>query len=167
MVEVFQREYAFATLANGNETLHTTLVTTCTLWYGIDEKNGVAFICHIDFPCFANTIPQILRELLELVPSEHSFRSFILGGYCWSWWSKITKNKIQEQCALNSNVKITIENSLLRPSILGEGYSIDVRTGKINKSSSKALIRTSIHERLANIKHIISLKPMKRAPFSA
>jgi hypothetical protein len=97
-VNIRQRQYGFSLKDSAPHALATENVFVCTAWFGFDKINGIAFLCHFDFPSSVDDIPIIVAELKNLLPSsvDLSFDSYILNGSCLanSFHTKKTRKKI-------------------------------------------------------------------------
>ena len=101
---VLQHQYTIA--KNGN-LLTTNNIWICTGFYGWDETNKVAFLCHFDHPFSVKSLPAIFRKIRELVPDEHSFDAMLIGGKGW-FWSRVTRSNIKAIIKRQSIVKISV-----------------------------------------------------------
>lgn len=79
-IDVPQRQYAFASRDSERHILSTENVLVCTAWFGVDKKNGLAFMCHFDSPGSTQAVTEIVAELLSKVPKTHHFETYIVNG---------------------------------------------------------------------------------------
>lgn len=64
---VRQRGYELITPTDVQNRLVTRNVSLCTVFIGVNKKEGLAFMCHLDMPTTVNA----LRELVALIRKEH------------------------------------------------------------------------------------------------
>ena len=167
-LEVFQREYAFGLLKNGNKHIRTTQVETCVVWCGVDDERKVGFLFHIDWPCFTKDLPEKLDELLALVKPNTKFNSFLWGGrkYCKS--HRATRLAIRKIGRSITGAKFRIYEKGLSPmKKSGDGYMIDIESGIPNQCAGEKSIRTSKHDIWNDYRHIFSSNGLRKAPRSA
>lgn len=165
-LEVLQREYGFALRSNGTQIISTPRVETCVVWCGLDIKNGVAFLCHFDFSFSTRTLPKILKELALLVPPNHKFKSFLLGGRPLSW-SSGTRECVVAFLSQQSELTIELEEGPYFKGLRGKGIFIDLESGESGQCSSSPIYRNSLKDKLIHNWHILSSLEMKRAIGSA
>jgi hypothetical protein len=82
---VMQHQYAISSEPHGSAVLSTKGILICTGWYGWDPTSGIGFLCHFDRPGSASSVPEIIRELRQVAPENHRFRSVLVGGKEWFW----------------------------------------------------------------------------------
>ncbi len=109
---VLQHQYAITTREVGTAVLSTKGILICTGWYGWDSKNGIAFLCHFDWPKSADSVPEILKELRRVSPVEHRFKSILVGGKSWCW-SKITRKRVKKYLTEQNELNISIKDGPL------------------------------------------------------
>lgn len=104
---VLQHQYAIVKNHGDDEfALVTKGILICTGWYGWDQKNNLAFLCHFDIPRSVNSMPQILADFHRLVPKDHHFVSTLVGGKSW-FWSKNTRERVKDM--VRTQKKLSIE----------------------------------------------------------
>jgi len=106
---VLQHQYAVVKAGNEDLILSTKGIAICTGWYGWDSKNKIAFLCHFDHPCTAFSVPDILKAIKEKSPSDHHFKSVLIGGKRW-FWSPCTRNIIKMMVSSQNLIKICIKD---------------------------------------------------------
>lgn len=128
-IRVLQHQYS---IAKNSSLLFTNNIWICTGFYGWDDINKVAFLCHFDHPFSVKSLPVILRKIRRLVPDEHSFEAVLIGGKGW-FWSRVTRNNIKNVIKRQSVLKISIVEKPFKNCIAN---SVDVticsKTGKVS-----------------------------------
>lgn len=104
---VLQHQYAIALSADEPVVLSTKGILICTGWYGWDTTSGISFLCHFDHPWSANSVPQVLRDLRNVAPENHRFRSVLVGGKKW-FWSGRTRAAIRRHVDAQTQVNIRV-----------------------------------------------------------
>jgi hypothetical protein len=107
---VKQHQYAVVKFDKNTTYLATKGIWTCTGWFGVDQKNQVAFLCHFDLPSSANSVPEILQVIKEYVPTDNQFESTLIGGKAWAW-SKRTRQRIKDTVNNQTDINISISES--------------------------------------------------------
>ncbi|MEZ9631292.1 hypothetical protein BCT86_13725 [Vibrio breoganii] len=110
ITRVLQHQYA---MTKDGGLLSTNSIWICTGFYGWDEANKVAFLCHFDHPLSVSSLPVILREIRRLVSDEHSFEAVLIGGKGW-FWSRLTRGNIKALIERQSIVKLSITEKPFR-----------------------------------------------------
>lgn len=162
-LEILQREYGFAKKENSNSIfISTPRVETCVVWYGVDVKNGIGFLCHFDFPFTARAIPSILKELQSITPKEHLFKCQLLGGRKLSWSPWIRKN-IHSELSKQKVINLSTEDGPYFKGFRGKGFSIDLNEGSYKIFTGKVQSRNSLKETMNHNFHICTFSPMRKA----
>lgn len=85
-VDVRQRQYAIGIRSEPNAQLVSANFSPCIGFAGIDERNGVVFLCHLDTPFAVPSINKVIAELRKHVGTDLSnFRLYIMTGLSL-WW---------------------------------------------------------------------------------
>jgi len=106
---VLQHQYAISMRGERELVLSTKGILICTGWYGWDSANKIVFLCHFDCPKSADSVPNILKDIKQVAPQNHSFKSVLVGGKKW-FWSKTTRRRIKECIATQNEVNISVRN---------------------------------------------------------
>ncbi len=165
-VEVLQREYGLALRSNGTHIISTPRVETCIVWCGLDPINGVAFLCHFDFPFTANSIPKIINELAAITPANHEFQSQLLGGRPYTW-SSATRRRIKSQISQQKILNINVEEGPYFKGLCGKGIYLNLESGEAGNCSGSPVIRISMKDIIQHNWNFFTSSEMKRAKGSA
>jgi len=80
VITVRQRQYAIGLAGTGRGELVTENIWTCTGFLGIDDRSGVAFLCHLNTPWCAFALPEVVADLRKHVTDLCSFRLYTVAG---------------------------------------------------------------------------------------
>ena len=129
---VLQHQYAFARASDECAVLATKGIWICTAWYGWDEKNKIAFLCHFDSPFSAFSVNRIVNELSGITPKGGQYKSILVGGKKW-FWSKCTRNCIKELVATQNNLRISVQEGEYDNCFIDKrDVSICAKSGKVS-----------------------------------
>lgn len=87
LVDVHVKTNQYAIGLPGQHRLHTQFINTCTALMGIDPASGVTFLCHLNSPVSARSLPKLVEDLRTHVDDMSHFQLFTLGGMSprWLW----------------------------------------------------------------------------------
>ena len=174
VIEVFQREYGFASKWEGHDVIATTRVSTCTVWYGHDSARTLGFLCHFDYPWTTDAVPSILDELVALGGSSARYQSWLVGGRCTGpyTWATSTRRRVEEQVTRYQekfpSTAISVEQADFLSLFCSRGYKLSLSNGKLEEYPRSPQVRSSARDYLCDVAHTLNFwAPMRRAPKSA
>lgn len=85
MVDVRQRQYAIGLRGRSSSKLITENLWPCTAFFGIDERSGVVFLCHLDTFVSVLGIPDLVEDLKKHVSDLSNFRLYTVTGLSMTW----------------------------------------------------------------------------------
>ena len=86
---VRQGEFAIARATDIKHVLTTENVWTCTAFVGIDKVNGVAFLCHVDWPPSRASVQRLVQRVRDEAGDTAKFEVCLVTGV-WRGWTWIT-----------------------------------------------------------------------------
>jgi len=132
--EVLQKEWSYIKKGESKTRITTSNVNICTAFYGSDEDNNIAFMCHFDLP---GSEKKALLDIFELINKNNISKNKLItcyldGGYQYTY-SQWVRNRIKKEIKkLNDagwNIKLI---SLSYNKILhGKGVSYNLKTKTI------------------------------------